>query len=129
MSSPAHAQAAPRLHMHDLSLSSSATECISQTLPDAPQSGAAPQAHHPYTVDKNGHGPAWANSLFEDNAEHGFGMYLGQEAIRNRLVEEVAAVKRLPTRLPTDVKGCLRQNISLLWKTAKRIPGSNKEAC
>ena len=42
----------------------------------------------PYTVGKNtGHGPAWANSLFEDNAEHGFGMYLGQKKIRDDLVE------------------------------------------
>lgn len=45
-----------------------------------------PAATSPYTVSrKNGHGPAWANSLFEDNAENGFGMYLGQKAIRNRL--------------------------------------------
>ena len=39
-----------------------------------------PAATSPYTVDANGHGPAWANSLFEDNAEHGLGMYLGQKA-------------------------------------------------
>ena len=36
-----------------------------------------PAATSPYTVDKDGHGPAWANSLFEDNAEHGLGMYYG----------------------------------------------------
>ena len=48
-----------------------------------------PAATSPYTVNKEGHGPAWANSLFEDNAEHGFGMYLGQKAIRNRLIEQV----------------------------------------
>ncbi|MFV0413673.1 MAG: pyruvate:ferredoxin (flavodoxin) oxidoreductase [Oscillospiraceae bacterium] len=45
-----------------------------------------PAATSPYTVNGKGHGPAWANSLFEDNAENGFGMYLGQKAIRNRLV-------------------------------------------
>ena len=45
-----------------------------------------PAATSPYTTSKvNGHGPAWANSLFEDNAEHGFGMYLGQKAVRDRL--------------------------------------------
>ncbi|MDL2324110.1 pyruvate:ferredoxin (flavodoxin) oxidoreductase [Ruminococcaceae bacterium OttesenSCG-928-A16] len=45
-----------------------------------------PAATSPYTVNrKSGHGPTWANSLFEDNAENGFGMYLGQKAIRNRL--------------------------------------------
>ncbi len=48
-----------------------------------------PAATSPYTVNKEGHGPAWANSLFEDNAEHGFGMYLGQKAIRAALIEKV----------------------------------------
>ncbi len=48
-----------------------------------------PAATSPYTVDKKGHGPAWANSLFEDNAEHGYGMYLGQKAVRNSLIERV----------------------------------------
>ncbi len=48
-----------------------------------------PAATSPYTVNKDGHGPAWANSLFEDNAEHGFGMYLGQKAIRASLIEQV----------------------------------------
>ena len=48
-----------------------------------------PAATSPYTVNEKGHGPAWANSLFEDNAEHGFGMYLGQKVIRERLIEKV----------------------------------------
>ena len=48
-----------------------------------------PAATSPYTVDKKGYGPAWANSLFEDNAEHGYGMYLGQKAVRNSLIERV----------------------------------------
>ena len=48
-----------------------------------------PAATSPYTVNKDGHGPAWANSLFEDNAEHGLGMFLGQKAIRSRLIDEV----------------------------------------
>ena len=51
-----------------------------------------PAATSPYTTDKNGHGPAWANSLFEDNAEHGFGMMLGQGAIRNALIEKVQKI-------------------------------------
>ena len=51
-----------------------------------------PAGTSPYTVDANGHGPAWANSLFEDNAEHGYGMYLGQAAIRNRLIDEVKEI-------------------------------------
>ena len=43
-----------------------------------------PAATAPYTVNAEGHGPAWANSLFEDNAEHGLGMYLGQKAMHPR---------------------------------------------
>ena len=49
--------------------------------------GSAPAT--PYTVNRQGHGPAWANSLFEDNAEFGFGMALGQKAVRGRLTEYV----------------------------------------
>ncbi len=48
-----------------------------------------PAATSPYTVNEKGHGPAWANSLFEDNAEHGFGMYLGQKALREQLIAKV----------------------------------------
>ncbi|WP_300137895.1 thiamine pyrophosphate-dependent enzyme, partial [uncultured Oscillibacter sp.] len=46
-----------------------------------------PAATSPYCTNKEGHGPAWANSLFEDNAEHGLGMYLGQQATRSRLAD------------------------------------------
>ena len=47
--------------------------------------GSAPAT--PYTVNRDsGRGPAWGNSLFEDNAEHGLGMFLGQKAIRDRLI-------------------------------------------
>ena len=58
--------------------------------------GSAPAT--PYTVNKeSGRGPGWANSLFEDNAEHGLGMYLGQKTIREKLirkVEEMAASEK-----------------------------------
>ena len=46
----------------------------------------------PYTVNAKGQGPAWSNSLFEDNAEFGYGMLLGQKAIRKRLKEEVETI-------------------------------------
>ena len=46
----------------------------------------------PYTTNAKGQGPAWANSLFEDNAEFGYGMLLAQKAIRKRLKEEVETV-------------------------------------
>ena len=46
----------------------------------------------PYTVNEKGQGPAWSNSLFEDNAEFGYGMLLAQKAIRKRLKENVETV-------------------------------------
>ena len=51
-----------------------------------------PAATSPYTVNKEGKGPAWANSLFEDNAEHGLGLYLGQKKIRDDLKAKVEAL-------------------------------------
>ncbi|MGM9645607.1 MAG: pyruvate:ferredoxin (flavodoxin) oxidoreductase [Eubacteriales bacterium] len=54
--------------------------------------GSAPAT--PYTVNKDsGHGPAWANSLFEDNAEHGLGLYLGQKTIREKLIRYVEELR------------------------------------
>ena len=54
--------------------------------------GSAPAT--PYTVNKeSGRGPAWANSLFEDNAEHGLGMYIGQKTIREKLIGYVKALR------------------------------------
>ena len=53
--------------------------------------GSAPST--PYTVDKHGNGPAWSNSLFEDNAEFGLGMFLAQAQIRSRLAEDAIALK------------------------------------
>ena len=52
--------------------------------------GSAPST--PYTVNKKGFGPAWANSLFEDNAEYGYGMYLAQKQLRSRLSAKVQAL-------------------------------------
>ncbi len=52
--------------------------------------GSAPAT--PYTVNKKGHGPAWQNSLFEDNAEFGLGMQLAQNAVRGRLEEYLTAI-------------------------------------
>ncbi|NLT40723.1 MAG: pyruvate:ferredoxin (flavodoxin) oxidoreductase [Clostridiales bacterium] len=51
-----------------------------------------PAAASPYTVNSEGRGPAWANSLFEDNAEHGFGLFLAQDIIRKRLIEKVKSM-------------------------------------
>ncbi len=46
----------------------------------------------PYTVNKKGHGPAWSNSLFEDAAEFGYGMFLAQQALRDKLKGKVEAL-------------------------------------
>ncbi len=52
--------------------------------------GSAPST--PYTVNHKGHGPAWANSLFEDNAEHGLGMSLAATRLRERLAQQIDAL-------------------------------------
>jgi pyruvate-ferredoxin/flavodoxin oxidoreductase len=48
-----------------------------------------PAATCPYTVNKDGHGPAWNNSLFEDNAEHGLGMELGYKAVQRKVATQL----------------------------------------
>ena len=65
--------------------------------------GSTPSS--PYTVNKNGHGPAWANSLFEDNAEYGFGIYSGLNKRRAMLVENVK--EALELNLPNELKSAL----------------------
>lgn len=66
--------------------------------------GTAPS--QPYTVNEDGHGPAWANSLFEDNAEYGFGMRLAVDQIQNKLAMTVEeAIKK-------GVSGDLKDKLS-----------------
>ena len=60
----------------------------------------------PYTVNHEGNGPAWANSLFEDNAEFGLGMFLGVKAIRERIADNVK--KALEVETSEDVKAVLQ---------------------
>ena len=50
-----------------------------------------PAATSPYTTNADGHGPAWNNSLFEDNAEHGLGMELGYKAVQNKVASQLEA--------------------------------------
>lgn len=59
----------------------------------------------PYTVNHRGHGPSWANSLFEDNAEYGLGMFLGVKQQRDRLAE--VAGKAVEGSLSADLKAAL----------------------
>jgi len=62
--------------------------------------GSAPVC--PYTVNSKGHGPAWANSLFEDNAEFGLGIYLAYQARRAKLAAVIE--KLMEAELPADLK-------------------------
>ncbi len=70
-----------------------------------------PAATSPYTVNKDSKkGPAWSNSLFEDNAEHGFGMYLGQKVLRDQLIaklNEIAAADQAPESLKAAIAAFL----------------------
>ncbi len=78
-----------------------------------------PAATSPYTVNKEGKGPAWANSLFEDNAEHGLGFYYGQKAIRDRLTGKLEA---LSASAPADVKSAIQA-----WMDTKDDGAANAE--
>ncbi|MBQ3816659.1 MAG: 2-oxoacid:acceptor oxidoreductase family protein, partial [Clostridia bacterium] len=99
-----------------------------------------PAATSPYTTNAEGHGPAWANSLFEDNAEHGYGMYLGQKAIRDRLIDDVkqivasdkadAAVKAASEEyLATVNDGAKNADASKALVAAIEKAGANCELC
>ena len=71
-------------------------------------SGSAPST--PYTTDENGHGPAWANSLFEDFCEYGLGMYIAYEKLRKRaeaVAEEIVAKTDAPEALKAAAKDWL----------------------
>ena len=64
----------------------------------------------PYTVNKDsGHGPAWCNSLFEDNAEHGLGLYIGQKTVRENLIKEIAEVAG-SDKASAELKAALRSS-------------------
>ena len=70
-----------------------------------------PAATSPYTTNAEGKGPAWANSLFEDNAEHGLGMYLGQKAIRDRLIGQLSAMAEAEAT-PAEAKAAIEAFIA-----------------
>lgn len=66
-----------------------------------------PAATSPYTTTAEGRGPAWCNSLFEDNAEFGLGMRVGHEAVRNELALEARQI--LDADVPADVKAAAQE--------------------
>ncbi len=61
----------------------------------------------PYSTTAEGKGPAWANSLFEDNAEYGYGMYLGVKQIRERIMDLM--LEASDSDLPDDIKEAFSQ--------------------
>ncbi len=79
-----------------------------------------PSTCSPFTADKKGCGPAWNNSLFEDNAEHGLGMLLGYEAQQNRLAD---ATERLIASdgVSDDFKAAAK-----LWLDSRKQPGESQ---
>ncbi len=84
-----------------------------------------PAGTSPYTVNKNGHGPAWANSLFEDNAEHGLGMYYGQKTIRDRLIGDVKEIAA-SDKASADVKAAAEEFLATVNDGEKNTPASEK---
>ena len=86
----------------------------------------------PYTVDANGRGPAWSNSLFEDNAEFGYGMLLAQNTIRDRL--KVKVEKLAESGDNADVKAAAKEYLDTFNIGAENGAATDKlvaalEAC
>jgi len=84
--------------------------------------GSAPTC--PYTVNKDGHGPAWANSLFEDNAEYGFGMQLAILQRREKLAELVKAA--LETGVSAELKSAFGEWLESITDGPKSRVLSNR---
>ncbi len=85
--------------------------------------GSAPST--PYTVNKKGHGPAWANSLFEDNAEFGLGMNLAQRAIRDRLAGYVQTISEC-ANAPESVKAAAADYLATFNDSAANRAATDK---
>ena len=95
--------------------------------------GSAPST--PYTVNKEGKGPAWANSLFEDNAEYGYGMFLAQNTLRQRAVAKLLDMqKNAKGAMKTAIENYLstlndgNANKAATAELVKALEGSKAEA-
>ncbi|MDE5898648.1 MAG: pyruvate:ferredoxin (flavodoxin) oxidoreductase [Treponemataceae bacterium] len=84
-----------------------------------------PAATCPYTREnKTGRGPAWANSLFEDNAEHGLGMYLGQKFRRDEVLEKAAALSEA-VGVPQPLRDAVSAYLATKDDTAANAPAAD----
>ena len=92
--------------------------------------GSAPST--PYTVNKKGRGPAWQNSLFEDNAEFGYGMFLATQTLRERVAAKVRALAE--TAKKDEVKAAIAEYLDTYDDGEKNLEATDKliaalEAC
>ena len=81
-----------------------------------------PAATSPYTVNAEGHGPAWNNSLFEDNAEHGLGFAVGYAAVQDKLVAQTEAL------LESDASDALKTAATAWLENRNDTEGSKTTA-
>jgi len=84
-----------------------------------------PAATSPYCMDKNGKGVAWANSLFEDNAENGYGMYLGQKVLREKYIEAVKELIAVPY-VDEDIAAAGKEFLDTVNDGEKNSPAAEK---
>ena len=87
---------------------------------------------NPYTRNKAGQGPAWGNSLFEDNAEFGLGMFMAQRALRKRIVDAAERLQAVAEK--DDVKAALADYLATSESSTANAPATKKliaalEAC
>lgn len=74
----------------------------------------------PYTTDKNGRGPSWANSLFEDNAEFGLGMHVGANKIREKLANMMLAAQN-DENVSAEIKGLFTEYLTVRDDYSKAV--------
>ena len=95
-------------------------------------SGSAPST--PYCTNEKGHGPAWANSLFEDNAEFGLGMHVGAEKLRDKVEAKMREMMAECDCCSEELKAAMQEWIDSRYSTSKSAEASEKlvpmlEAC
>ena len=87
-------------------------------------SGSAPST--PYCTNEKGHGPAWANSLFEDNAEFGLGMHIGAEKLRDKVEAKMREMMAECDCCSEELKAAMQEWIDSRYSTSKSAEASEK---